>query len=143
MQLRVLRIIWFALLLGQVMFLIVATTFAASPDQRDEGLVLFYVAVGMLVVLTPIAFLVRGQIYARGRGPDGRVAGGAYATGNIIFWAMFEGVGMLSIVGALLNGGRGPHLFVTAAALAMHVVNFPTGRPMRGDDDALRPMDRR
>ena len=142
-QLRVLRIIWAALLLGQVVFLIVATTVAAEREPRDQTL-LFYVAAGMLVIVTPVAYLLRAQSYARGRGADGAVAGGAYATGNILFWAMFEGVGMFSIVGAMLNGGRGPHLFVTAVALAIQIANFPTGRPMRGDHAAdLRPMERR
>ncbi len=143
-QLRVLRIIWAALLMGEVMFLIVATTVAASREpQREMTQLLFYLALGMLVVLAPVAYVIRLSTYARGRQPDGTIAGGAYATGNILFWAMFEGVGMFAIVGALLNGGRGPHLYVVAVALAIQVVNFPTGRPMRGNrDDSLRPIDR-
>ena len=142
-QLRVLRIIWFALLMGQVMFLIVATTFAASPDPQGDAQLLFYLALGMLVVLGPVAYLIRRTTFARGRQADGTIGSGAYATGNIIFWAMFEGVGMFSIVGAMLNGGRGPHLYVTAIALAIQVASFPTGRLMRdGDGNALRPMDR-
>ena len=142
-QLRTLRIIWAALLIGPVIFLVVATTVGAEREPRDQT-ILFYVAAAMLVVITPVAHVLRSQVYARGRQPDGTVAAGAYATANIIFWAMFEGVSTFSIVGAMLNGGRGPHLYVTAVALAMHIVNFPTGRPMQGDGaGTLRPMDRR
>jgi hypothetical protein len=134
-RLRVLRIIWAALLMGQLMFLVVAMTFGRASQPGDQTL-LFYIAAGMLVMITPLAYLLRAQTYASGRQADGSISGSAYATGNILFWAMFEGVGMFSIVGVMLNGGRGPHLFVTAVALAMQIVNFPTGRPMRPDDSA-------
>jgi hypothetical protein len=53
--------------------------------------------------------------------------------GNIIFWALCEGVGFMELVGALLNRGRGPHLIVAGIAIAMIVVNFPTGNAMRKD----------
>jgi hypothetical protein len=141
----VLRIIWAALWMGEVMFLVVATIVAAAPDPPQPGTtqLLFYLALGMLVVMAPVAYILRLTTYARGRQGDGTIAPGAYATGNIIFWAMFEGVGMFAIVGVLLNGGRGPHLLIAAIAIAVHLVNFPTGRPLRGDDNSLRPLDRR
>ena len=141
-NLRVLRIIWAALLMGEVLFLVVATTVAAAPpprsaspaapaDDSDFPRLLFYIALGMLVTVAPIAFMLRQMTYQRGRQPDGTLAAGAYATGNILFWAMFEGVGMFAITGALLNGGRGPHLYVAAAAMAIHILTFPTGAPLR------------
>src|SRR5689334_5630730 len=122
-RLRVLRIIWAALLMGQLMFLAVAMTVGRSSQPVDQTM-LFYIAAGMLVMATPVAYLLRAQMYANGRQLDGSISGAAYAGGNILLWAMFEGVGMFSIVGVMLNGGRGPHLYVTAAALAMQVVNF-------------------
>jgi hypothetical protein len=142
-QLLVLRIIWFALILGQVMFLMV-TLFVGPGMNRESDTApefLFYMAIGMAVLVIPVGFLMRGMIYARGRQEDGTVAPGAYATGNIIFFATCEAVGMFAITGALINGGRGPHLIVAAVAIAILVLAFPTGKPLR-ESNTLRPMDR-
>jgi F0F1-type ATP synthase membrane subunit c/vacuolar-type H+-ATPase subunit K len=137
-RLLTLRIIWAALLMGQVMYLVVATTFAASPapsngTRGDLPQLLFYLAAAMLVTSIPIAYALRAIVYRRGRQPDGSVAPAEYATGNILFWAMMEADGMFAITGALLNGGRGPHLYVAAVAMAVQILNFPTGWPLRGD----------
>jgi hypothetical protein len=94
----------------------------------------------MLAVLVPTAYIVRGIVYRMGR-RDGVLSPAAYANGNIIFYAMCEAVGMFAIVGAFLNGGRGPHLIVAAAAMAVQVLNFPTGAPLR--DAGIKPMHKR
>ena len=128
-----LRIIWGALLMGQVMFLVVTLAIGknmATPGPGQAELLL-YCAIGMLAVLVPMAYVVRAATYRKGRGDDGLVAPAQYATGNIIFSAMCEGVGIAAITFGLLSQGRGPVLFVAAVALAVHVVNFPTGRGVR------------
>jgi hypothetical protein len=129
-QLLPLRIIWGALLMGQVMYLALTTLVLGKsvprPDPAMTQLFL-YVAVGMLAVMIPTAFVVRAVIYRGGRDEDGLIAPAKYATGNIVFWAMCEGVGLAAITFGLLNQGRGPVLFVAAVAIAVQVVNFPTG----------------
>ena len=129
-----LRIIWGALLMGQIMFLAVVLTIGPKQEKPDPSMsnVLLYAAVAMLATTVPIAFVVRSIIYRKGQ-TDAGVEAGAYATGNIIFWAMCEGCGFFGLVGGLLNQGRGPHLFVAAVAIALIVVNFPTGAIMRKD----------
>jgi hypothetical protein len=130
----VLRIIWGAMLLGLLTFLGVVLVIGpkmSGIDGRTSQLYL-YIAVAMLAALVPAAFVVRSAVYRKNR-TDAGVAPAAYVTGNIIFWAMCEGVAFFALVAGLLNRGRGPHLLVAAIAIAMIVVNFPTGAPMRQD----------
>ena len=135
-RLLTLRIIWAALLMGQAAFLVVVLMIGPNnpPQDKDFSRVLLYIAVVMLAALVPVAYVVRATIYRTGRRDDGTVAGGAYATGNIIFWAMCEGVGMFALVGALLSGGRGPHLFVALIAMAVQIVNVPIGAALSDED---------
>jgi drug/metabolite transporter (DMT)-like permease len=131
-RLMVLRIIWGALLTGLLVFFGVVIVIGPSRPKPDPQLanLLLYVAVAMLAAEAPVAFLVRSLVYRKGHTEAG-VSPEAYATGNIIFWAMFEGVGFFALVAGLQNQGRGPHLVVAAIAIAMIVVNFPTGGPLR------------
>jgi hypothetical protein len=131
-QLMPLRVIWFALIMGQVMFAIVVLTVLAHPNSKPLDPVLLYVDIALLAACIPVAFIVRAIIYRGGRNPDGTIAVGAYATGNIIFWAMCEGSAFFSLVCTMLGGGRpGTPLLLAGIALAVQIANFPTGRPLR------------
>jgi hypothetical protein len=134
-RLVALRIIWAALLAGQIMFLAIALVIGRSmhPLDPQTSQLYLYVAVAMLAVLVPTAYALRAAIYRKARGDDGMVDGAAYVTANILFFAMCEGVGIAAIAFALLNQGRGAVLFVAAIAIAVQVVNFPTGAVMRRD----------
>jgi hypothetical protein len=135
-RLMTMRIIWAALLMGQVMF--IGVTLVVGPNQKPADAtaarMVLWVSVIMLATLVPVAYVVRAIIYRGGKQEDGTVSAQAYATGNIIFWAMCEGVGMCAITGALLNGGRGPHFIVAAIAMAVQVLNFPTGAALSEDE---------
>jgi hypothetical protein len=128
-RLMVLRIIWAALLMGEVMFMAVTLAIGGGGPPADPRMpqIMLYVAIIMLASMVPIAYVIRSFIYRGGRREDGTVSAQAYATGNILFWAMCEGVAFCAITGAFLNGGRGPHLFVACIAIAVQVLNFPTG----------------
>ena len=126
-----LRIIWFALIMGQVVFAAVVLTMLAHPGQKPLPPVFLYVDVVMLATMIPIAFVVRAILYRNGRTSSGTVAPAAYATGNIIFWAMCEGSAFFSLVCTMLNGGPGTPLLLAGIALAVQIANFPTGRPLR------------
>ena len=129
-----LRIIWAALLMGQIMFLVITLTVGKSTKPAIDAQmanILLYCAIAMLAVMVPMAYLVRGLVYRKGHGDDGLIGPGQYATGNILLWAMCEGVGLAAITFAFINGGQGPVLFVAAVAIAVQVVNFPTGGGVR------------
>jgi hypothetical protein len=137
-RLTTLRIIWAALLMGQLMFLGVIMLVlwkrdpaAPRPDQRMLD-ILFYVSVALLLTAVPVGWFLRGHIFRAARERDGRsgVPGPAYVTGNIVFWAMCEGVSFLGLVGAMLNNGPWPHLVVPIIAMAVQAITFPTGAAM-------------
>jgi hypothetical protein len=131
-SLRTLRIIWAALLLGQVVFLAIVMWLIRQPADRatitpDLRRTLFIIAAVWLVMAVPIGYFIRWKIYDKGRGVDGSVTPGRYATGNIILFALCEGVSLFAIVGILLSRELTPFIYITLLAIAVQAVNFPTG----------------
>src|SRR5207248_2389967 len=101
-RLRVLRIIWFALLAGQLAFMAVIflVIWPSQPNvQGDTGMnkLLFYIALVMLVTEIPVGFFVRHIVYGN-RNATGAIDAARYATGNIILWACCEGAGIFGLV---------------------------------------------
>ena len=142
-----LRIIWAALLLGQLTYLGVSLFVAGSMQQQEasSAQVLWYVTIGGLIVLLPTAYMLRLTVYSRGR-KDDAITPQAYATGNILFWAMCEGVAMLAITTSMLNRHQGAYLMVAMIAFAVQVVNYPTGKlmhPPGAGDDGIHPLNKR
>ena len=140
------RIIWGAMIMGVLMFGVVVLagvgSHASTPADPKFIQLLFYIAVGMLCTTVPMGFALRSVIWRQGKDADGRVKPSAYNTGLIIQLAMCEGTAFFALVGTMLNGGRGPHLIVAGIAIAVMVLSFPTGRPLRGDD-GIQPIHRR
>jgi hypothetical protein len=131
-----LRIIWAALLLGQVLFLVVVLSLIRQPGEPLDGQVrqiIFVASLGMLIAFVPLGYLVRGRAYEAGRQQDGTVSAASYATGNIILLALCEAPSMMAIVGILLSRETMPFVLVTILAIAVQTINFPTGGPMRAD----------
>ena len=122
------RIIWAALLLGQVIFLCVILFLRRSggPDAPPPP-VLAYVAMLAVVVAAPIAFVMRKAMYGP---PDdrGNIPPKKYAAGNLRFLAILEGVSMLGLVIFLAGDPLG--LASSGVAMAIQAVNFPMGTAM-------------
>jgi len=129
------RIIWGAMLMGQIMFLAIIVLVLwpnARPEQRmgDDVLrTMFYVGVGMLVSGVFVGYLLRSKIAVPG--PDGLIDGGRYFTGNILLWAIMEGVSMFGLVMMLLDQKPWPFLGIVIVAMAVQAINFPTGNAMK------------
>src|SRR5437588_874050 len=138
----VVRIIWAALLMGEILFMVIAM--AIGPNQRepdpDQIRLLFYVATAMAVSIIPIGLFIRALTFRKGR-RNGSLTPEAYLAGNIILWATCEGTAFFSLVGLLMNRGHGPHLFIAIAAMAVQALTFPTGAPLRAKD-TLQPNQR-
>ena len=130
------RIIWGALLAGQIGFLFVILVIwsqedaAAVEHSEDVAQIVGYVAIAMLVVLTPIGYFIRSQVYkANWQGDVVKPLG--YARGNIILLAMLEGTAFFGLIGTLIERSFSSLPFVVAViAMAIQVINFPNGRPM-------------
>lgn len=131
-----LRIIWSGLLAGPVVFLFVVLALVSQQSdaavQNDEDVVriLGYIAIAMLVVLTPIGYFIRNQLY-KASWQGNVVKPWGYILGNIILLAMVEAVSFFGLIGTLLAGSFSSLPFIAAViAMAIQVINFPHGRPM-------------
>src|SRR5437016_5611719 len=92
-RLMALRIVWAALLIGQVMFLVVILAairpaWTAPPPEagaasRTDGLL--YASIGMLVACAVGGFVLRMIVFNSGRDEQGLVRPSSYAVGTIIF----------------------------------------------------------
>ncbi len=81
------------------------------------------------IMLLPVAFVLRTQIYKR-HWQDQAITPKGYLIGNIVFFAVCESVGLFGLVITVLNGSAWPTLISTVAAVLVQGVNFPHGRPM-------------
>jgi hypothetical protein len=134
-SLRTLRMIWAALLMGQVIFLVIVMWLIRQPAERpaiepDVRRTLLVAAGAWLVMALPMGYFIRLKTYEKGRGPDGAVSPGSYVTGNIILLALCEGVSLFAIVGILLSRQVAPFIYITLVAIAVQAMNFPTGAPL-------------
>jgi hypothetical protein len=134
-QLRVLRVMWAMLLMGELIFFVVIVFVIWPKQQRmtsDQTLqLLFRIGCAMLLTLVPITFVVRSRTWRNGRDERGNLRPSAYASGCIICWSGCEGVAMFGLVGALLSNGPWPFLILTIIAVGAQILAFPTGAPMR------------
>ena len=129
-QLMVLRVIWGAMLVGEVVFMFIALLIGPGMHSTTDVTLLERVAAGMFVVMIPMAFVVRKAMY-RANSNDGNITISAYTTGNIVFWAMCEGVAFFGLVITMLAGKPGLGFAIAVAAIAVQIINFPTGGPVR------------
>lgn len=132
-QLLALRVIWGALIAGPVAFLVVALILKqhgphdmASFDPRG-----FEIAcLAALIAFVPTSYLVRSILYGSSD-PGGGIPIGRYFSGNLVFWAMNEGVAFFAIVCMYLHGQPLPFLAFALIPLANQIANFPTGNPLQ------------
>jgi hypothetical protein len=121
------RIIWFALLMGQIAFMVVVAVMD-RPKQEMAIPLEDMVGVNFLILLTvvPVAFFIRRLIFRRGE-VDGAAADAAYQTGNIIFWASCEMVSFFGLITVFISGSWWPAVVPTVIALGLQAMTFPVG----------------
>jgi hypothetical protein len=132
-RLTSLRIIWGAMLMGQLMFLGVIfavfhpawTAPPASGNQPPD--MLFYCSVGLLVMCVIGAFAIRAVVFNANRDEQGLIKPQGYVTGTIIYMAMLEGAAFFGLVNVILHKALWPHILVAGIAIALQLIAFPTG----------------
>lgn len=130
------RIIWGALMLGELMFMGIALGLGGSRQSNERGAtILFYVGVAFAASAIPAAFFIRSLIFRAGTDPAGNVLPGRYTTGNIICWAMCEGVAFLALVTCMIGGKAMPYLIPAVVAMAAQAITFPTGAQLGDVND--------
>ena len=132
-MLLVTRIVWAAMLAGQVLFMIVIPFIQPTePTENAAPQALLLLSFAMLVVLVPVGYYVRMQAY-KANWRENIVTPGGYFVGNIILLAMCEGVAFMGLVNVHLRGELFPALIPTILALMVQIINFPNGRAMQPD----------
>jgi hypothetical protein len=134
-MLRVARVQWAALVAGPVLFgSVVAFVTNREPKGhseigQDTADLLFYVALGLCAVQIPLAIFIRGQALKSGWVGD-VVTPMAYLRGNLIAWALCEGVVFFGLVICLLSGSMWPYVTPAVVSLAGLILLWPNGRAM-------------
>jgi hypothetical protein len=125
--LMTIRIIWFAMLMGELMFLGIVA-FVILPNHGPPQLqpILVWVNVIMLLTIVPATFAIRAATFRR-TAINGAVPAGPFVTGNIIFWAGCEGVCFFAVVIAVMTGSLWPTILVAVIALSLQALTFPVG----------------
>jgi hypothetical protein len=119
------RIIWFAMLMGELMFLgVVAFAILPNHGPPQPQPILVWSNVFMLIAIVPATFIIRATLF-RKAAINGQVPAGPFVTGNIIFWAGCEGVCFFAIVVGVVTGSLWPTILVAAVALALQAITFP------------------
>ncbi len=128
------QLIWLALLVGQFIFLIVVVFLHSQQNQpADPGLIqTLTLASFCALVAIPLGYFIRNQVYKRGW-VEHAVAPASYVQGNLVLLACCEAVAFFSLIVTLLAGSFGWPTAPALLALTVHVLNFPTGRPLEPD----------
>lgn len=133
-QLITMRIIWGALLMGPLMFLVVILILFRQGSGLNAG---FNVQLFQMVCVAAVAgavvmsYIVRKVIYGAAN-ESGAIAMAKYSSGNIVFWALNEGAAFFALVCMLLHGQALPFLALALIPMANNLVNFPSGAPVEG-----------
>ena len=149
-----LRVLWAAMLTGQLMMLVVAillstlahnhsasatasaatstaaTQLAPSLDASSSSIHPLVLASGFsLLIALPLGHFMRMQTYKSGWVSDS-VTPEAYFRGHLIMLFASELPIVLSMVAILVTGSLWPSLAIMLLTLGVSIVNFPTGAPM-------------
>lgn len=132
-----LRLIWAAMLLEQLILLLLIV-FLVMPTHKGPAdpqmvHVAHYVVVGLMGVALFAAHIVRSQIYKR-HWEGSAVSMRGYASGNLTYYAIWNGVSLLGLVVVFLAGSFWPYILPTAVAAAVMIINWPDGKPMQPHD---------
>jgi hypothetical protein len=125
--LMTIRIIWAALILGQLGFAGVTGVIISQPNAHAAPPVpiLPVICFLMLATVIPITFIVRTLMLRAARAAYGMVPPARYASASLVFWAGCEGVSFFGLITALVNRTFWPSIVVVAVALACQALMMP------------------
>jgi len=125
------RMVWALIPVCPILFVLVMPS-VRPPTwlECDKGEWLFNATVVILVITVPVGYYARGQTYKRYWQGD-RITAAGYVGGNLILWVGCGGVGLTGLAAILACGSYWPAIVPISVAAAVHIVNFPHGKPMQ------------
>lgn len=140
--LMILRVIWLALIVGQVSFgavVILMMMNAGATGQTHLRGQMLAIASGVFIGAVGLGYFVRNQSYKK-HWQEHAVTPPGFFQGNLILLAALEGSSFLTIVFVMLSGQVFPMILPAVASLAVQCANFPSGQPMeRAMPDFSKP----
>lgn len=132
-RLLVLRIIWAALMLGQLITMVLLLVLMQSRHTLyiAPNPVLTNISFAFAVIGPAIAFMLRSAMFRRGQ-KAGRIDMPAYRLGNIVFWAWLEGCTFLALITMYLNQSLWPTLGFAIILMGLQALTFPLSNRVAG-----------
>lgn len=128
----VVRIIWLALLVGQLGFggvVYYQVRVGQAGDQTQLGGQMLAIASGILIGAIGLGYFARNQSYKK-HWLGNCVAPPGYFQGNLILLALLEISSFVTLVFVMVTGQVFPMILPAVASLAVQCVNFPSELPM-------------
>jgi lysylphosphatidylglycerol synthetase-like protein (DUF2156 family) len=130
------RIIYFAILLGVVMFLVAVAVLQQTNEGRGLATepipALDTAAITLGAVLASVAFFARGPLRRRAEQATGPARSQARFLATLVPLAILEGGCLFAIVTWMLNGTMVPSLVVALVLLAAAIAVVPFADPDAG-----------
>tara|TARA_R110002111_G_scaffold9328_7_gene32151 strand:+ start:39 stop:509 length:471 start_codon:yes stop_codon:yes gene_type:complete len=131
--LLIVRIIWLALLVGQLGFgaVVYAQVKAGQAgDQIQLSGQMLAIASGVLIGAIGLGYYARNQSYKK-HWRGNCVAPPGFFQGNLILLALLEVSSFVTLVFVMVTGQLFPMILPAIASLAVQCVNFPNGLAMQ------------
>jgi hypothetical protein len=132
MALLQMRIVWAALLIGQLIFMGVVIIFCLKSDSPQfEPIEFLYVTCAVIcLALVMASTFIRMQIYKR-NWVENAVTPNGYIAGQIVALAMIEGANLMSLLVIMLNRKLDLTFVLPIVLLGVFLMSFPNGKPMQ------------
>ncbi len=131
------RLIWIAMLMGQVSLMFVVLASQESTSQTAIPLAniwnLFIASWVTLVICVGGGLFARNQMYKR-HWVDKAVTPVGYFQGNLILLALCEVASLFGWVVVMMHETFGWPVWVPVLAMAVQILNFPNGRAMQDQE---------
>ncbi len=105
------------------------------------GPIVSYASWGAFLILVPMAYFVRNQIYKRHWQSDA-VAPQGYFLGNVIFLGLIDLPAVLSVMALFLGASLWPDLLPWVLVVLVVVLNWPGGQAMQPVEPRLGVAER-
>jgi hypothetical protein len=129
----VMRIIWSALIVGQVGFgavVLYQVKIGQAGDQSQLVGQMLAIAIAVLIAAVGIGYFSRNQSYKK-HWQGNAVTPPGFFQGNLILFAALEGASFITLIFVMTTGQVFPMILPAVASLGIQFANFPSGLPMQ------------
>lgn len=129
--LMIMRIIWVALVMGQVLFgtVVLFQAMGGVGEQSQLRSQMLAISVAVLIGAIGLGYFARNQSYKK-HWQEHAVTPAGFFQGNLILLAALEAASFTSLVFVMTSGEVFPMILPAIVSLVVQFANFPAGAPM-------------